>query len=1256
MQNGGYIISITATASGGGQGTTSEPVSVFDNLKIGDFTETYQDFSVPMDGTQVAVQRIYASTDKSVGDFGAAWKLGVNDFNISSNGPLGAGGWLAAPSTCTLFGCTYAFNSSVVHQVTVTEPGGTEEVFNYTPSGGFGPFFFEGTSAFTQKPGSKSLGTLSVYNDPGPVYDFAGNLDSGITGPIYDPTEFIFSANDGTQYLISTSSGLLDQLSPDGDCLNFSAAGVTSYTGVPAANISGCAGGTEGTGSLTIARDNQNRITSINEPDGTTRYTYSYDSAGDLTTVTYPSGDQDIYTYDGNHDLLTQTGPGEPTLTQHYDSAGRLISITDGDGNTTSITNSAAAETFASPNGILTTIDSFDANGNPISQQQVAGTEVRTTTATYDSSGNVASETDPDGYTTSATYDNLGDITSYTDPLGHTTTLTYDALGEPTSSTDPLGNTNTATYDSFGDLLTAKQPSGATSSYTYDPDGDLLTLTNPLGQTTSYAYDSNDNLEAETTPNGNTTTFQSDAGGNIVGVGEPLGGHISASYDSTGNLLSTTDPLGHTQSSTYNSQGLLASTTDSDENTTSYSYDAAGNLTQIANALGGTVKMTYNPEGFLVSLTDPDGRVRTYSYDAFSDLVSAKDPATGTTSYTYDAAGRVLTSTDARGDTTSYTYDANGDVLSVDSSAGGASYSYDADGHLVSVTDPTGKTAFTYDSDGRVTNESSPEGSLAYAYNQDSERTSLAIDGSSPISYSYDNDGNETHVADPAGNQTSFTYNKDDQLTAVDYANGQVTSYGYDAAGRTESVVTTGPGAPPLESYAYGRDADGNTTSVTSEIGAASPVANSYTYDALNRLTTATRSGYSASYTYDPAGNITSEVSNGATTTYSYSSSTGLLSEIGTTPVTHDAAGDLTSAGSSDFSWNALGQLVSQTATNGTTHYSYNGLDSRVSASGAASGSYLWDDTQGIGGGLIPTGDATQAPISFATSSPLAGEMQPSVPELVSDGTQIYVQGPEGVLGQEQQNGSNPSVDVLDAQGSITGVTNSQGALTSSESYGPNGAPQDESGSEPAVGFTGALQDSATGAVYLQSRELEPLVDQFASADSIQPDAPSTGGYNEYSYAANNPMTNADPSGQQLAEGAGCEEGCPPKVTPPKVSPARRVFRGDARSPEEIQKAGGFWPRAPGSGTPLQEYLDTNEASNFVGTSFSRSVAEGIARNAASAASRAAGYVYEIDLDALEASGAELISVPGPEQEIVVVGGFAWKYVIPNVWYTVTAF
>jgi RHS repeat-associated protein len=103
-----------------------------------------------------------------------------------------------------------------------------------------------------------------------------------------------------------------------------------------------------------------------------------------------------------------------------------------------------------------------------------------------------------------------------------------------------------------------------------------------------------------------------------------------------------------------------------------------------------------------------------------------------------------------------------------------------------------------------------------------------------------------------------------------------------------------------------------------------------------------------------------------------------------------------------------------------------------------------------------------------------------------------------------------------DVLGSAHGLIDSTGMLSGTADYDVFGAVRQSSGSASIFGFTAEQRDSTTGFTYLRALYLDPTLGSFTQADSVQPHAPGTHGWNLYAYLANNPTTWADPSGRDI--------------------------------------------------------------------------------------------------------------------------------------------
>jgi len=103
-----------------------------------------------------------------------------------------------------------------------------------------------------------------------------------------------------------------------------------------------------------------------------------------------------------------------------------------------------------------------------------------------------------------------------------------------------------------------------------------------------------------------------------------------------------------------------------------------------------------------------------------------------------------------------------------------------------------------------------------------------------------------------------------------------------------------------------------------------------------------------------------------------------------------------------------------------------------------------------------------------------------------------------------------------DGLGSPVARTSGNGALISRTRYEPYGLTA--MGEEPTIGFTGHVNDFATGLVYMQQRYYDPLAGRMLSIDPVTTDADTGSSFNRYAYANNNPYKYIDPDGRQVVK------------------------------------------------------------------------------------------------------------------------------------------
>src|SRR5215469_6603584 len=241
----------------------------------------------------------------------------------------------------------------------------------------------------------------------------------------------------------------------------------------------------------------------IGMTDGSGTSSHIFDPFGEVTSASNGAGQTIGYGYDANGDTKSVSYPlpasatwaSSSTVGYGYDHADLLNSITDFNGKTIAIADTADGKPYSVTRGatgdtIETTYDSTD------TPSEIALNNSTTTLQSFsyaDSpAGDISTETDtPTSSQTPANYayDAKGRVTSMTpgtgaaldygfDPSGNLTTLpggataTYDDAGELTSS-DLSGTTTRSAYDADGYRLSAIQGGATVASGTWNGAGEL---------------------------------------------------------------------------------------------------------------------------------------------------------------------------------------------------------------------------------------------------------------------------------------------------------------------------------------------------------------------------------------------------------------------------------------------------------------------------------------------------------------------------------------------------------------------------------------------------------------------------------------------------------------------------------------------------------------------------------------------------------------------------------------------------------------
>jgi RHS repeat-associated protein/uncharacterized repeat protein (TIGR01451 family) len=1077
VANGTYTISITADSSNGGFQTSTTSLIVDGRLKLGRYTATYVDLSVAVAGLPIQVQRTYDSTDDSVGDFGAGWRVDLANFRVSSGRPLGAGGWTQYNKQCVFGLCVTGFTSSVPHTVIVTWPNGRQEAFDFTPDGGSN-IFWTGTARFTPRPHTTS--TLAVVGDSDVSYIGDGNLYAGFLGSstLFDPQRFQLTAKDGTVYILDRTSGLVSATDLNGNVITVDATGIHSSAGP----------------SIVLTRDaaHGGRITRIAGPaDGiggaNQHLDYGYDAAGRLGAVTDPAGNTVTYAYDpvsGNF-AGSKDPAGQPMQTVTYGPDGRIATIANGSQPPTAINTDIAAkqQTVLDPNGSLSTIYSFDDAGNVAEKDQVFGGRTLVTTYQYDDVGRVTDTVDPAAhhqhwvYDESATSRN-GNLLSFTDGSGYTITYaSYDSHGHAQTVLAPDGSTLvTLSYDpATGRLLSTGRPGTPASTFTYFANGRRQTATDALGRTTTFGYDAAGYLTSTSDSLGRAMTYGRDASGRLTSVRDQLNSTTTYTYDGLDNLTSILDPNHVLRTFHYNGRGLLDSMNDG-QRTTTYEYNELNLVSKRTDRDGGVTTFTYDPDGRLAGETRPGSDISSYRYDSLERLIEAHN-GSGQVTFAYDDAGNLTRQ------------------VSCAPQPGGAS----CPASTAASAMPTVTLDYTWNANGQEASVHGPDGTTGYGYDTAGRLSRVTDAASRPFAYAYDPQSRLSTIGTPNGTTDTFTYDSSGLLTGRDM------TLGGSSVNRADYVLdpVTGQRTSLVDSdgtHTFAYLDDGSLSSATQPAAAGLP---------------------NESMTYDPSGNRTSWT--GAPAASVSYDSTGRLATAGNRSFAYDGEGDLTTVtdnptgNQTTYHWNADHQLtrIDRLGASAIT-FRYDPLGRRIEVNdGGTIRRFAWD-----GFNVHGDYDGSNALLAAYTTTPTRAA--PADARQPAEALEVTAGGASHFY-------------VHDGLGSTVAMTDSAGAVTSRLRYGAFGQPAVGNGSETRYTYAGAQFDAGSGLYYMRDRYYDPVLGRFLSEDppAMQAFNPPLGrwthpnpavdltqpaGVNRYLYAGD-PIDYWDPSGDSFRSG-----------------------------------------------------------------------------------------------------------------------------------------
>ena len=455
-------------------------------------------------------------------------------------------------------------------------------------------------------------------------------------------------------------------------------------------------------------------------------FSFQYDPLGRRTRRTEPDSTFQTYTYDVMGRLDIHTKADGTTLDYDYTDPGRdsLTKITHSNGEAPRIyTYTSVGQLYSAANAHATITRSYDAAGRLTGETQSLHTGPSGSfTYQYDTDGNLASHTRPDGNVIDYDYD-LRNLLKQIDNDGPPPVAEY-------------------TYNGRNQLHQTKVEDGLfIATRGYDNAGRLTSVTNGTLDTTGYTL-SADGRRTAISRNGQSETYGYDNARQVTSASIPLssGSRSDAyQYDAAGNRSSATSSgAGVSPASLFN-----------------YTTNNVNEYTAISGGGFQPPSPSYDNNGNSLILPRPDGTALNITWNIHNEQISATNGAGDTATYQYDALGRRTKRSETISSVTTHTwFFTNG--WNVELEHDGANYTqrmtWGLDlsqslqgaggvGGLVMVENLTSGTAVphfpTYDGNGNITAWVDGSGTVVARQRYDAFGNIIDQTGTAPCNYGF---------------------------------------------------------------------------------------------------------------------------------------------------------------------------------------------------------------------------------------------------------------------------------------------------------------------------------------------------------------------------------------------------------------------------------------------------------------------------------------------------------------------------------------
>ncbi len=357
---------------------------------------------------------------------------------------------------------------------------------------------------------------------------------------------------------------------------------------------------------------------------------YEYDKKNQLVKEIGPTGQEIIYQYDANGNMICKTDEDAVVTRYEYDAVNNLVGIKYGVEKSVSYQYNAINYVVGMTDWNGSTKYELDALGRILNVVDYQGRQIEYQWNANDKKSLIVY---PDNTTVSYEYNSKNQLTKVNDSVQGITTYEYDINGNVVKVSAPNGTMTTNTYDSMSRLIQKidyDKNNNIVDDYTYSYDAVGNKISINRDKKLSY-------LEKMADESNGITCYEYDALNRLVSQTNSKNVKEKYFYDSLGNRI---------RKEIWTKSGKFLSVCDYDYNVENQLESVQGNSESVYGTIATKpVTMEYDGRGNLIKVSQNQTELASYVYDDTNAMVQSVNLMGLVTNYLYDGNGARISKT-----------------------------------------------------------------------------------------------------------------------------------------------------------------------------------------------------------------------------------------------------------------------------------------------------------------------------------------------------------------------------------------------------------------------------------------------------------------------------------------------------------------------------------------------------------------------------------------------------------------------------------